>query len=98
MFPDPLDGIEKKYISGKTYKGKVVSIKSYGAFLELEPSVQGLLHSSQMDFFDKSVNPNKKVKIGDEIDVRILEVKDRKISVSILSGKILLTPSLKNSL
>ena len=87
LFPDPLDGIEKKYISGKTYKGKVVSIKSYGAFLELEPYVQALLHSSQMDFFDKSVNPNKKVKIGDEIDVRILEVKDRKISVSILSGE-----------
>ncbi len=51
--PDPFDGIEKRYVLDKTYLAKVIRILSYGAFLELEPKIQSLLHQSQMDFLIK---------------------------------------------
>ena len=85
IMPDPFDGIEKRYVPGKTYSAKVVRILSYGAFLELEPKIQCLLHQSQMDFFDKNIDPNKKVNLGQQIEVRILKIQDRKISVSLLT-------------
>ena len=85
IMPDPFDGIEKRYVLGKTYSGKVVRILSYGAFLELEPKIQCLLHQSEMDFFNKNIDPNKKVSLGQQIDVRILKVQDRKISASLLA-------------
>ena len=83
--PDPFDGIEKRYVLDKTYSAKVVRILSYGAFLELEPKIQCLLHQSQMDFFNKNIDPNKKVNLGQQIKVRILKIQDRKISVSLLT-------------
>ncbi len=64
IMPDPFDGIEKRYVLGKTYSAKVTRILSYGAFLELEPKIQCLLHQSQMDFFNKNIDPNKKVNLG----------------------------------
>jgi len=85
IMPDPFDGIEKRYIPGKIYPAKIVRILSYGAFLELEPKIQCLLHQSQMDFFNKNIDPNKKVNLGQEIKVRILKIQDRKISVSLLT-------------
>jgi len=85
IMPDPFDGIEKRYVLGKTYSAKVVRILSYGAFLELEPKIQCLLHQSEMDFFNKNIDPNKKVSLGQQIDVRILKVQDRKISASLLA-------------
>jgi len=87
MMPDPFDGIEKRYVLDKTYSAKVVRILSYGAFLELEPKIQCLLHQSQMDFFNKNIDPNKKVNLGQEIKVRILKVQDKKISASLLTGE-----------
>jgi len=85
IMPDPFDGIEKRYVLGKTYSAKVVRILSYGAFLELESKIQCLLHQSQMDFFNKNIDPNKKVSLGQQIEVRILKIQDRKISVSLLT-------------
>ncbi|SVA92649.1 uncharacterized protein METZ01_LOCUS145503, partial [marine metagenome] len=85
IMPDPFDGIEKRYVLGKTYSAKVVRILSYGAFLELEPKIQCLLHQSQMDFFNKNIDPNKKVNLGQQIEVRILKIQDRKISVTLLT-------------
>jgi len=85
IMPDPFDEIEKRYVLGKTYSAKVVRILSYGAFLELEPKIQCLLHQSQMDFFNKNIDPNKKVSLGQEIKIRILKIQDRKISVSLLT-------------
>jgi small subunit ribosomal protein S1 len=87
IMPDPFDEIEKRYVLGKTYLAKVVRIVSYGAFLELEPKIQCLLHQSQMDFFNKNIDPNKKVNLGQQIKVRILKIQDRKISVSLLTGE-----------
>jgi small subunit ribosomal protein S1 len=85
IMPDPFDGIEKRYVLGKTYSAKVTRILSYGAFLELEPKIQCLLHQSQMDFFNKNIDPNKKVNLGQQIEVRILKIQDRKISVTLLT-------------
>ncbi len=85
IMPDPFDGIEKRYVPGKIYSAKVIRILSYGAFLELEPQIQCLLHQSQMDFFNKNIDPNKKVNLGQQIEIRILKVQDRKISVSCLT-------------
>ena len=85
ILPDPFEKIETRYVLGKTYLGKVVRILSYGAFLELEPKIQCLLHQSQMDFFNKNIDPNKKVNLGQQIEVRILKIQDRKISVSLLT-------------
>jgi len=85
IMPDPFDGIEKRYVLDKIYSAKVVRILSYGAFLELEPKIQCLLHQSQMDFFNKNIDPNKKVSLGQQIKVRILKIQDRKISVSLLT-------------
>jgi small subunit ribosomal protein S1 len=85
IMPDPFDGIEKRYVPDSTHEAKVVRILSYGAFLELEPKIQCLLHQSQMDFFNKNIDPNKKVSLGQQIKVRILKIQDRKISVSLLT-------------
>jgi len=87
IMPDPFNEIEKRYVLGKTYLAKVVRILSYGAFLELEPKIQCLLHQSQMDFFNKNIDPNKKVSLGQQIEVRILKIQDRKISASTLTGE-----------
>jgi small subunit ribosomal protein S1 len=85
VMPDPFDEIEKRYVLDKAYSAKVTRILSYGAFLELEPKIQCLLHQSQMDFFNKNIDPNKKVSLGQQIEVRILKIQDRKISVSLLT-------------
>ena len=85
IMPDPFDGIEKRYVPNSIHEAKVVRILSYGAFLELEPKIQCLLHQSQMDFFNKNIDPNKKVNLGQQIKVRILKIADRKISVSLLT-------------
>jgi len=87
ILPDPFEGIEKRYVLGKTYLAKVVRILSYGAFLELEPKIQCLLHQSQMDFFNKNIIPNTKVNLGQQLEIRILKIQDRRISVSLLTGE-----------
>jgi small subunit ribosomal protein S1 len=85
MMPDPFDGIEKKFPPNSIQKVRVVRLVSYGAFCEIEPQIQCLLHQSQMDFFNKNIDPNKKVNLGQQIEVRILKIQDRKISVSLLT-------------
>jgi small subunit ribosomal protein S1 len=85
IMPDPFDEIEKRYVVGKTYLAKCVRLVNYGAFLELEPKIQCLLHNSQMDFFNRNIDPNKKVSLGQQLEVRILKVQDRKVSVSLLT-------------
>jgi len=85
VMPDPFDGIENRYVPNKTYEAKVVRILSYGAFLELESKIQCLLHQSEMDFFNKQIDPNKKVNLGEILKVRILKIQDRKISVTLLT-------------
>ena len=79
LTPHPWEGIEEKYPEGSVVTGKVVSIADYGAFVELEKGVEGLVHVSEMSWTRNIVHPSKILNVGDHIDVKILNVdKERK--------------------
>ena len=71
---DPWKDIEKKYKEGKNYIGKVSKITDYGAFIELEDGIEGLIHVSEMTWDKKKNNPSEIVKMGDKVDVMVLEL------------------------
>ena len=71
---DPWQGIEAKYPLGMRMKGRVTNITDYGAFVELEPGIEGLIHVSEMSWTKKNVHPGKIVSTSQEIEVQILEV------------------------
>lgn len=81
--PDPWGAVAERYPVGKKVRGKIVSITEYGAFIELEEGVEGLVHISEMSWTQKIKHPSKLVAIGDVIDAIVLSVdKDnRKISL-----------------
>ena len=75
----PWEGVEEKYGEGKVVKGKVVSIADYGAFVELEKGVEGLIHVSEMSWTRHIVHPSKVVNVGETVEVKVLNVdKERK--------------------
>lgn len=77
--PHPWESIEEKYPEGVVVEGKVVSIADYGAFVELERGVEGLVHVSEMSWIHHGIHPSKIVNVGDIIDVKVLNVdKERK--------------------
>jgi len=77
--PHPWKEINEKYPEGSVAKGKVVSIADYGAFVELERGVEGLVHVSEMSWTRHGIHPSKLVNVGDNIDVKILSIdKDKK--------------------
>ncbi|MBN2417481.1 30S ribosomal protein S1 [bacterium] len=77
--PHPWESIEEKYPEGAVVEGKVVSIADYGAFVELERGVEGLVHVSEMSWIHHGIHPSKIVNVGDIIDVKVLNVdKERK--------------------
>jgi small subunit ribosomal protein S1 len=84
VLPDPFEKIEKRYLVNKFYPSKVVRIVTYGAFVELEPKIQCLLHTSQIDAFSKNVDPSTRLSLGQNIKVRILKIYENKISVSLI--------------
>src|SRR6266478_2722079 len=71
---DPWERVEKTYAAGTKTKGKVVSLTNYGAFIELEPGVEGLVHVSEMSWTRRVRHPSKLVNVGDEVDVIVLDV------------------------
>lgn len=71
---NPWDNIEEKYPVGTVVKGEVVNVMSYGAFVKLEPGIEGLVHISEMSWTRRINHPNELVQIGDEIDIKILGV------------------------
>ncbi len=81
--PDPWEKVEEKYPGGARVRGKVVSITDYGAFLELEPGVEGLVHISEMSWSHEMRHPSKIVAAGDVVDAVVLNAdrKARKISL-----------------
>ncbi len=85
MQPDPWMDIELRYPPLAHVIGRVVSVTDYGAFVELEPGVEGLIHISEMTWSRRMKHPSKIVKVGDEVESVILEVKsgDRRISLGI---------------
>jgi small subunit ribosomal protein S1 len=82
---DPWDNIARRYPTGARLTGKVSNVTDYGAFVEIEPGVEGLVHVSEMDWTNKNVNPSKVVQLGDDVEVMVLDVdaERRRISLGI---------------
>ena len=80
---DPWEGIAAKYPVGSRFKGTVTNITDYGAFVELEPGVEGLIHVSEMSWTKKNVHPGKIVSTSQEVEVQVLEVDPDKRRISL---------------
>ena len=80
---DPWKNVEKIYKVGTKIKSKISSIADYGAFIELEKGVEGLIHTSEMSWVNKNINPNSILKIGEEVEVIILEIDNSKRRISL---------------
>jgi small subunit ribosomal protein S1 len=80
---DPWDGVAAKYPPGAKYSGRVTNITDYGAFVELEPGVEGLVHVSEMSWTKKNVHPGKVVATSQEVEVMVLDVDSSKRRISL---------------
>jgi small subunit ribosomal protein S1 len=80
---DPWDGVEAKYPVGAKFTGRITNITDYGAFVELEPGVEGLVHVSEMSWTKKNVHPGKIVSTSQEVEVVVLDVDSSKRRVSL---------------
>ncbi|HMK69180.1 MAG TPA: 30S ribosomal protein S1, partial [Stellaceae bacterium] len=80
---DPWEGVELKYPAGARFKGRVTNITDYGAFVELEPGVEGLVHVSEMSWTKKNVHPGKIVSTSQEVEVMVLDVDPVKRRISL---------------
>ena len=80
---DPWSGVADRHPVGTRLYGKVSNITDYGAFIEIENGIEGLVHVSEMDWTNKNVNPAKVVKLGDEVQVQILEIDGDKRRISL---------------
>ncbi|MEZ6096357.1 MAG: S1 RNA-binding domain-containing protein [Pirellulaceae bacterium] len=74
LLPNPWDNVAEKYPPGSVHKGEVVNVMNYGAFVKLEPGIEGLVHISEMSWVKRVNHPSELVKIGDEIDVAVLSI------------------------
>ncbi|HXR34121.1 MAG TPA: 30S ribosomal protein S1 [Verrucomicrobiae bacterium] len=85
MTKDPWADAAERYPAGGKYKGKVVGVVDYGAFVELEQGIEGLVHVTEMSWSKKPTHPSKVVKAGEEVDVVVLDIKpsDRRVSLGI---------------
>ena len=83
LLADPWQGIEAKYPVGTRFTGRVTNITDYGAFVELEPGIEGLIHVSEMSWTKKNVHPGKIVATSQEVEVQILEVDPVKRRISL---------------
>jgi small subunit ribosomal protein S1 len=83
MTKDPWVDAAERYPAGGKYKGKVVGVVDYGAFVELEQGIEGLVHVTEMSWQKKATHPSKVVKAGEEVDVVVLDIKpsDRRVSL-----------------
>ncbi|MEM7740910.1 MAG: 30S ribosomal protein S1 [Pseudomonadota bacterium] len=83
LMPDPWEGVQAKYPVGAVFKGKVTNITDYGAFVEIEDGIEGLVHVSEMSWVKKNMPPSAIVEAGQEVDVMVLEVDEFKRRVSL---------------
>jgi small subunit ribosomal protein S1 len=81
--PSPWENVEAKYPVGSRHSGEVVNVMSYGAFVKLEPGVEGLVHISEMSWTKRINHPNEIVQIGDQIEVQILNINKEKQEISL---------------
>src|SRR5437588_3952762 len=89
---DPWEGVELKYPSGAKFKGRVTNITDYGAFVELEPGVAGLVHVSEMSWTKKNVHPGKIVSTSQEVEVMVLDVDPQKRPISLGLKQVMANP------
>ena len=80
---DPWVGIGRRYPQGTRLFGKVTNLTDYGAFVEVEAGIEGLVHVSEMDWTNKSVHPSKVAQVGDEVEVMILEIDEERRRISL---------------
>ncbi|MDT7540396.1 MAG: small subunit ribosomal protein [Acidobacteriota bacterium] len=83
LLPDPWESVAERYETASRVKGKIASVTDYGAFVELEPGIEGLVHVSEMSWSKRMKHPSKMVNIGDEVEAEVLGVdpKARRISL-----------------
>ena len=80
---DPWVGLARRYPTGTRLFGKVTNLTDYGAFVEIESGIEGLVHVSEMDWTNKNVHPSKVVQVGDEVEVMILEIDEDRRRISL---------------
>ncbi|MDO9314921.1 MAG: 30S ribosomal protein S1 [Burkholderiaceae bacterium] len=80
---DPWHGVSRRYPNSTRLFGKITNIADYGAFVEIEPGIEGLVHVSEMDWTNKNVAPSKIVALGDEVEVMVLEIDEDKRRISL---------------
>jgi small subunit ribosomal protein S1 len=80
---DPWVGLSRRYPTGTRLFGKVTNLTDYGAFVEIEPGIEGLVHVSEMDWTNKNIHPSKVVQLGDEVEVMILEIDEDRRRISL---------------
>ncbi|HEY5790946.1 MAG TPA: 30S ribosomal protein S1 [Gammaproteobacteria bacterium] len=80
---DPWENLARRYPIGTRVFGKVTNLADYGCFVEIEEGVEGLVHTSEMDWTNKNVHPSKVVQIGDEVEVMVLDIDSERRRVSL---------------
>ncbi|MEE8454765.1 MAG: 30S ribosomal protein S1, partial [Limibaculum sp.] len=83
LMPDPWESVEEKYPIGTKFTGRVTNITDYGAFVELEPGVEGLVHISEMSWTKKNAHPGKIVSTSQQVEIMVLDVDPQKRRVSL---------------
>ena len=85
LLPDPWATVPERFPAGTRTSGKIVGVTDYGAFVQIEPGVEGLIHVSEMSWSKRTRHPSKIVKVGDQVEVAVLEVKtdQRRISLGL---------------
>jgi len=83
MGDDPWHGLARRYPTDTRMFGKVTNLTDYGAFVEIEQGIEGLVHVSEMDWTNKNVHPSKVVQLGDEVEVMILEIDEARRRISL---------------
>jgi small subunit ribosomal protein S1 len=80
---DPWVGLGRRYPQNTRLFGKITNITDYGAFVEIEPGIEGLVHVSEMDWTNKNVDPKKVAQLGDEVEVMVLEIDEERRRISL---------------
>jgi len=83
MGEDPWENIARRYPSGTRAFGTVTNMADYGAFVEIEDGIEGLVHTSEMDWANKNVHPSKVVSLGDEVEVMVLDIDEERRRISL---------------
>ena len=89
---DPWTGLSRRYPQSTRLFGKVTNLTDYGAFIEIEAGIEGLVHVSEMDWTNKNVHPAKVVSLGDEVEVMILEIDEERRRISLGMKQCMVNP------